>query len=203
MNKIILKGKLTNTQFSHKIGDVEYNKSNLIVMREDGREDNIDIKFKKFSNPYQDGQNISLTGNIRSYSSESKDGHNKVSIYVFTYFDLPELDENDHEITNNFTVDGRICKIDDSLRILNNGKQNIHFIIANNMVVDNDKQKLNSYLPCIAWGSTAKCISQLKVNDQVEIHGELHSREYLKTLPNGEQEIRVAHECVVTSINLL
>ena len=30
MNKIILKGKLTNTQFSHKIGDVEYNKSNLI-----------------------------------------------------------------------------------------------------------------------------------------------------------------------------
>ena len=55
MNKITLKGKLKNTQFSHKIGDVEYNKSNLVVMREDGREDIIDIKFKKFSNPYQDG----------------------------------------------------------------------------------------------------------------------------------------------------
>ena len=50
------------------------------------------------------------------------------------------------------------------------------------MLVDNDAQKLNSYLPCIAWGNTAKLVSKLKVNDQIEIHGELHSREYTKTL---------------------
>lgn len=101
---------------------------------------------------------------------------------MFTYFDIPELDEEDHEIINQFVVDGRICKIDDSVRTLKNGKQNIHFILANNMLVDNDAQKLNSYLPCIAWGNTAKLVSKLKVNDQIEIHGELHSREYTKTL---------------------
>jgi single-stranded DNA-binding protein len=78
---------------------------------------------------------------------------------------LPELDEEDHEIINQFTVDGRICNIDDEIRVLNKGKQNIHFILANNMIVDNDKQKLNSYLPCIAWGNMAKQVSQLKVND--------------------------------------
>ena len=70
MNTIKLKGILTNVAPSHEIGNVEFCKANMLVKRVDGREDLINIRFKKFSNPYNDGQEISLSGNIRSYSSK-------------------------------------------------------------------------------------------------------------------------------------
>ena len=169
------------------------------MKRVDGREDLINIRFKKFSNPYNEGQEISLSGNLRSYSSKLENGKNKVDLYVFTYFDLPSLNDNDQEDINSVEIDGRICKIEE-LRTTRNGKRNVHFILANNLIVSEGTKKLNSYIPCIAWGALADEISSLTVNTQIKLKGELHSREYQKVLPNGESEIRVAHECVVTSV---
>lgn len=202
MNTIKLKGILTNVAPSHEIGNVEFCKANMLVKRVDGREDLINIRFKKFSNPYNDGQEISLSGNIRSYSSKLENGKNKVDLYVFTYFDIPDLNENDQEDINSVEIDGRICKIE-PIRTTRSGKRNIHFILANNLIVSDGTKKLNSYIPCIAWGEIAEQLSALSVNSQIVIKGGLHSREYQKLLPNGESEIRVAHECVVTSINIL
>ena len=87
------------------------------------------------------------------------------------------------------------------LRTTTNGRQNIHFILANNLLIENSAQKLNAYIPCIAWGNIAQEIAKLQVNDKITIEGELHSREYVKVLPNGENEIRVAHELLVLSFN--
>ena len=201
MNTIKLKGLLRNIQFSHQIKDVEYNKADLVVTRKDGHEDVLSLRFKKFSNPYREGQEINISGNIRSYSKHLGDGKNKVELYIFTYFDTPELDKDDHEIINEFQVDGRICKID-GLRTTKEGKQNIHFILANNLIIEESNHKLNSYLPCIAWGKLARQIAQLKVNDKIIVKGELHSREYKKVIDQdtGEFEFRVAHECVISEI---
>lgn len=135
---------------------------------------------------------------MRSYSKKINDNKNKVHIYVFTYFDLPN--EEDIEFENNFLVDGRICKLDD-LRMLNDGKCNIHFILANNIIQNG--HKLNSYLPCIAWGNCAKEISKLQKNDNVVITGELKSREYKKFLSDEQFEIKIAHELVVTDFKKL
>ena len=195
MNSIQLKGLIRNIQPSHKIGDIEYDQADLIVSRKNGKDDIITIKFKKYSNKYSEGDLVELTGNIRSYSRKLNDGKNKVSLYVFTYFDLPENDEINH-----FELDGRICKIE-PLRITKNGKANIHFIIANNLIIEETNQKLNSYLPCIAWGNLAKKIEQLNVNDKILLTGEFHSREYKKQLNDEEFEFRVAHECVVKEFN--
>ena len=201
MNKIILKGVIRNIQPSHKIKDIEYDKADIVIKRKDGKEDVLNLRFKKFSNPYKDGQEISLTGNIRSYSRQTAEGKNKVDIYVFTYFDIPQLNEEDQEILNEFEVDGRICKID-PIRTTADGKQNIHFILANNLIIEESHQKLNSYLPCIAWGNLARELSKCAVNDQLLIKGELHSRTYTKAISESDVEIRVAHELVVTSINI-
>ena len=196
MNEIKLCGILRNIESSHNIGDIEYDKADLIVPREkNGIDDIIGIRFKRFSNPYKDGDTVEITGNVRSYSRHLEDGSNKVSVYVFTYFDKPE---NSDEVNNEFIVDGRICKIE-NIRTLTNGKKNIHFIVANNLCVS-DNKKLNSYLPCIAWGKTAQEISKLKVNDKVKISGRLQSREYKKYISDNDFEIRVAHELYVESI---
>ena len=155
-------------------------------------------EFISFLYPYKDNQEISILGNVRSYSKQLENGKNKVELYIFTYFDNGELDENDQEILNEFIIDGRICKIDE-LRSTKDGKSNIHFVIANNLIIEDSNQKLNSYLPCIAWGKLAKQISQMHVNDKITITGELHSREYKKIIDpeTGEFEFRVAHELVV------
>lgn len=194
MNSVKLKGILRDIEHSHSIGDIEYDKADLIVQRENGIDDIISLRFKKFSNTYKDGDTVSLVGNVRSYSKQLNDGKNKVDIYVFTYFDSPE----DDDITNSVVVDGRICKIED-VRILPNGKKNIHFIVANNLVTS-DGKKLNSYLPCIAWGKTAQEISNMRVNDFIQISGKLQSREYKKYIAEDDFEIRIAHEVYVDSV---
>ena len=191
MNKIILKGIIKNIQPSHTIGDIEYNKADIIVNRNDGKEDILALKFKKFSNPYKENDNIELVGNIRSYSS-LKDNTSKVDIHVFTYFDIPE---EEYQNNNICFLDGRICK-KDILRYTKSGKEHFHFILANNIILG--EHKLNSYIPCIIWGKDAvKFSKEIEIGDKISITGQLHSRQYTKRFDNGECEFRVAHECVV------
>lgn len=197
MNNIQFKGLIRNIQPSHTIKDIEYDQADIISTRHDGKDDIITIKFKRFSNKYKEGDLIELSGNVRSFSQKLDNGRNKVNLYVFTYFDLPQ----DGDVANHFDIDGRICKIED-MRFTRDGKPNIHFILANNLILDNN-QKLNSYLPCIAWGRVAREISKLSVNDKIIIHGELHSREYKKIINESDFEFRVAHELLVQSFEVI
>ena len=71
------------------------------------------------------------------------------------------------------------------------------------MIVSDGAKKLNSYVPCIAWGDIAVELSKLSVNTKILLEGQLHSREYKKTLTDGSFEFRVAHEVEVTSFKLL
>ena len=199
MNEIKLKGYIRNIKPSHVIGDIEYDKATLIVPRENGIEDVINLRFKRFSNTYKEDQEIELVGNVRSYSQHIGEDKNKVDIYVFTYFDKPDCGLTS---SNDFVVDGRVCKLD-KLRVLKSGKKNIHFILANNLEIGKNGQKLNSYLPCIAWGKVAKQVESMKVNDKIKIHGKLQSREYKKYYSDDEFDIKVAHEIYVDSIELL
>ena len=79
MNEIILSGTIKNIQHSHSIGEVEFDKAQLICTRDNGREDVINLKFKSFSNPYKNNEKISIKGNIRSYSYKTEDD---ICIYI-------------------------------------------------------------------------------------------------------------------------
>lgn len=202
MNEIKVRGYLRDIQPSHNVGDIEYDKANLIVPG-DGREDIINIKFKRFSNTHKEDDLITISGNVRSYSKALGNGKNAVQIYVFTYFDFPQgVDEGEDAVLNEVHIDGRICKMEE-LRPLSNGKSNIHFILANNLVINDTNQKLNSYIPCIAWGNTAKDLSKLSVNDKISVVGKLQSREYKKRISENEFELRVAHELYVESFEVV
>ena len=198
MNNIQLKGLIRNIQPSHTINNIEYDQADIITTRQNGKDDIITIKFKRFSNRYKEGDIINIEGNIRSYSQKLNNGKNKVDLYVFTYFDLPD----DLDKANHFDIDGRICKIED-IRYTKDGKQNIHLILANNLILDESNQKLNSYLPCIAWGRVAKELSKLSVNTRLNISGEMHSREYKKMINETEFEFKVAHELIIQSFEVL
>lgn len=198
MNRIILDGIIQDIKDAHTIGDIQYKKANLIVRNSNSKYSIINLQFKKFQCEVEDGQQIQIVGNIRSHSTKVSPDKNHVNIYVFTYFDEPYDEEK--QLKNQFLVDGRICKIE-PVRILENDKTNIHFILANNIITQNSK--LNSYLPCIAWGKCANRLSKLNKNDNIVVQGELRSREYKKPLENGQFEFRVAHELLVTDFMML
>lgn len=191
MNKVILQGTIKNITPSHFINGIEYDKANIIVNRGNGREDIINLKFKKFSNPYKDSDTITLIGNIRTYSQKLEQS-NKVEVYVFTYFD-----ETETETTNTVELDGRICKLN-PLRKTQAGKDVIDFIIANNL--KSEDQSLNCYIPCVAWGKLAKEIATNMVGDIIYVKGQLQSREYKKRLSDDNFEIKVAHELNISEI---
>lgn len=191
MNDVILSGQLRNIQRSHSINGINFDKAQLLIRRPDGYEDIINLIFKSLTNKYQENDFISIHGNIRSYSYKQDNNTNRVTIYVFTYFDIPE----DITTSNKVSLDGRICKIN-NLRNTKDGGSNIHFIIANNISTKGTR-RLDSYIPCIAWNNLAKEISKYPVNTKIELTGELHSREHIKKLLNDEKEIRLAHELVV------
>ena len=196
MNKIQLSGVINNITYSHTIGTTDYDKAEIIVPKYNG-EDVLQLRFKHYSNTYENGEQIALVGNIRSYS-EKLETKNKVHLYVFTYFDKPENDSEEEVVWNNFEVDGRICKID-NIRTSANGKQNIHFILANNIISKNTHQKLNTYIPMVAFGDTAVEIAKLHVSDKIQVTGKLNSREYIKKLDDGTLETRMAYEGIVSS----
>ena len=196
MNDITLDGIIWGIKDSHKINDVQYQTANITVKNSNGKDSVITLQFKKFQCNYQDQDRVRLSGNVRSHSEKISDTKNKVNIYVYTYFDAPE-EEN---VVNRFQVSGKICKIED-MRYLENQKNNIHFILANN-IIRNDC-KINSYLPCIAWGKCAKRIEKIPKNKNILIVGELRSREYKKPLDNGQFEFRIAHELLVTDFQEL
>lgn len=200
MNKITLKGRLENIEYSHNIGEVEYDKANLIVESQSGTESILSVKFKKYSNKHRQGDIISLVGNIRSYSTLKQDGTNKVNVYVFTYMDEPESPQDGVEVVNKVELDGKICKLSD-IHKLYSGKS-LQFILANNIQV-NQTKRLNSYIPCIAYNEIAEQIEKLSVGDKIKITGEFRSRQYKKKLPDDEIEIRVAHQVVIKSFELV
>lgn len=194
MNEVILYGRLRDVEYSHNICGTEYNKANLICEHPGKEDDIISLKFKKFSNRYKEGDLIELKGNIRSYS-QRLENKNKVDIYVFTYFDIPEK-----TLLNNVDLDGRICRLD-KLRYSKSGKEYIHFILANNIFVGKDK-KINSYIPCVCYGELALKVNELKINDVISITGQLHSHTYRKE-ENNEVQFKVAHEVNVSELNLI
>lgn len=194
MNQIILNGFIRNISYSHNINDIEFYKAELVCKQNNGKENVINLKFKRFSNPYQENQEVALIGNIRTYS-QKLESKNKVEVYVFTYFDMPE----DDSILNYANIDGRICKKGD-LRKTRAGKDVIDFIIANNLKTEN--QSLNCYIPCVAWGKLAKEIAKKDIGESLAVKGQLQSREYKKKISENDFEIKVAHELNIDEIIL-
>lgn len=206
MNKIrIEEGIVLDISPSHRIDDVQYNQMNVVVRNSNGKESILSLRYKQFDNCfYEPGNRINTIGQLRSFSKKLSDGKNKVDIYVSTSFE--PLDDNNFLVKDlspaSAIIDGTICS-KESLRELPSGKCNIHFILANNIDVeetlDTSAKRYSSYIPCIAWGKLAKRIDEIPIGTKILISdGELRSREYIKHTNDGD-EIRVCHELYIKS----
>jgi len=96
-------------------------------------------------------------------------------------------DADQAEDDNLVTLEGVICKAP-SFRETPFGREICDFILAIN------HGRRSSYIPCIAWGQSARNVSVLEVGTTVELEGRYQSREYQKVLNSGEMVTRTTRE---------
>ena len=97
---------------------------------------------------------------------------------------------------NTVFLSGALCK-PPSFRTTPFGRE-----IADLMLAVNRSYGKSDYIPCIAWGRTARFASGLSVGDHVQLQGRFQSRVYQKQLPDGTVQERTAYEVSVSRLTL-
>ena len=138
------------------------------------------------------GERILVTGQVRSYNQVDETGrHLVISVYAET------MELTDEEPDDVVTLSGTLCR-DPVYRRTPLGRE-----ICDGMLAVTRSYRRTDYLPCIFWGRTARQIAALSAGARITLTGRLQSREYNKTLPDGETETRTAYEISAVTAELI
>ena len=203
-NYLTLVGKVTGEKkFSHEIYGESFYVFNLEIPRLSGNSDIIPITVSERllkEETLQEGKKL------RSYNSYENE-KNRLILTVFAK-DIVELEENEVEeeeneivkketITNEVVLVGYICK-KPIYRQTPFGREISDLLLAVNRAYNK-----SDYIPCIAWGRTARFCQNLEVGSQVKVVGRVQSRTYEKKHEDGSVETRIAYEVSVGSLEVI
>ena len=205
-NHIILVGKVTSEKrFSHEIYGEKFYIFDLSVPRLSGNADIIPITISErlmVNGDLPINAKITVEGQFRSYNSYGE-GRNKLVLTVFAKnVTLLEDQESEVEarkdfISNEVTLIGYICK-KPVYRQTPFGRE-----IADILLAVNRAYSKSDYIPCIAWGRTARFCENMEVGTEVKIVGRVQSRQYEKKHEDGTIENKVAYEVSVGSLEVI
>lgn len=209
-NYLTLVGKVTGEKkFSHEIYGESFYVFNLEIPRLSGNSDIIPITVSERllqEETLQEGKRLLIKGQFRSYNSYENE-KNRLILTVFAK-DIVELEENEVEeeeneivkketITNEVVLVGYICK-KPIYRQTPFGREISDILLAVNRAYNK-----SDYIPCIAWGRTARFCQNLEVGSQVKIVGRVQSRTYEKKHEDGSVETRIAYEVSIGSLEVI
>ena len=205
-NHIIMVGKVTSDKrFSHEIYGEKFYIFDLSVPRLSGNSDIIPITISErlmVNGELPIGTKITVEGQFRSYNSYGE-GKNKLVLTVFAKnVTLLEDQESEVEarkdfISNEVTLIGYICK-KPVYRQTQFGRE-----IADILLAVNRAYSKSDYIPCIAWGRTARFCENMEVGTEVKLVGRVQSRQYEKKHEDGTVENKVAYEVSVGSLEVV
>ena len=181
--------------FGHEVFGERFFYATLSVPRLSGAEDLLPITISERlmqSTAMAVGSPLYMEGQLRSYN-KLVDGVGKLLLTGFAQRLLPPFRE---EYPNNVVLTGALCK-PPSYRTTPFGRE-----IADLMLAVNRAYGKSDYIPCIAWGRTARFASHLKVGDKVQASGRFQSRPYQKQLADGQVQNKVAYEVSVGRLSL-
>lgn len=192
MNEITLSGIIEKIELSHSKLSEKFYCIQLKSFRQSGTADYIKcIASEVHANNLRTGMLVNLSGNVRTRNFN--DGKkSRLDIYVFVN-DIECFDpENFRTYDNNCVLlDGFICK-KPIVRDTPLGRK-----IADVLLAVNGNFGKSSYIPCIIWGRNADRVAMCEVGTEIKLKGRLQSREYVKKLEDGAEEIRTAYEVSV------
>ena len=193
-NKVYLSGVIdSEPTFSHEIYGEGFFDTTLRVKRLSMQDDIIPITVSERLINEQNlvvGKSLAIKGQFRSYN-KLVEGKSKLMLTVF----VREVVSSEGEDTNIIKLVGYICK-EPIYRTTPFKREICDLLLAVNRAYNK-----SDYLPCIAWGRSARFISQVGVGEKLYITGRIQSREYQKKLDNGNVETRVAYEVSISRVS--
>ena len=194
-NKVFLQGLVLNLpELNHKVKDEEFFSFNLGVARLSGQQDIIPIIIsQKLIDIYniKKGDYLAVKGQFRSFNKIEND-RRRLILSVFVK-EVCEWDENANP--NIIELNGFVCK-PVIYRTTPFSRE-----ICDVLLAVNRNFNKSDYIPCIAWGNNAQIVSQMNVPTNLKIVGRIQSREYLKTLVEGENPVtKTAYEVSISKL---
>ncbi len=183
-NQLSLTGVIMeNPQFDHEVFGEAFFRTVLSVPRLSGAFDLLPLTISErlMGEDFQQGATVAIGGAGR---------------LLLTAFAQHLRPVDEEENPNTVFLSGALCK-PPSFRTTPFGRE-----IADLMLAVNRSYGKSDYIPCIAWGRTARFASGLNVGDHVQLQGRFQSRVYQKQLPDGTVQERTAYEVSVSRLTL-
>jgi primosomal replication protein N len=191
-NYVMLRGVLRGApRFSHRSREERFYEFTLDVSRLSGTVDTIHIIAREALldalEPDGEGK-IRVNGELRSFNNKSGVGARLV-ITVFAR----EIRLEDGADENVVALCGILCKAP-NYRVTPMGRE-----ICDLMLAVRRRYGRSDYLPCIAWGASARKSAAWSVGSGVRLTGRIQSRVYQKVTSDGIEE-KTAFEVSVIQI---
>lgn len=195
MIQIKLAGTISSApKFSHKAFGENFYEFYVDVERLSGTVDHIPCMIPEIYLNEIPEERIYISGDIRTHMMANDE--KKVAIYVFTR----NVSEWHCEDLNEVTGWGYISRVSEARETPETAMLITDFVITSIV----SKMGKKAYIPSIAWNRNAIRVAEMtKRGDVVEVQGRLQSREYLKVLDSGEEEIRTAYELSVSTLEIM
>lgn len=195
-NSMELSGRIVSLPvYDHTVFGEDFYRMEVGASRLSGTEDILPVTVSSRLLPEtgaEEGAYVRLSGQIRSYNQRYEAGSHLL-ITVFAR-ELSVLEEPLPVDVNEAVLSGTVCK-PVVYRTTPFSRE-----IADILIAVNRRYGKSDYLPCIAWGRNARFAFELLPGSPIVICGRMQSREYVKKLPEGASEQRVAYEVSVSSI---
>ena len=177
----------------HEVFGEHFYRLDLRVPRLSGAQDVLPVTVSErlMNSQVTPGVRVAVQGQLRSYN-KVLGGAGRLLLTAFAQRLLPP---DDDENPNLIHLTGAICK-PPAFRTTPFGRE-----ISDLMLAVNRAFGKSDYIPCIAWGRTARYASQLRVGDHLEVQGRFQSREYQKQMPDGTVMNRMAYEVSISRLS--
>ncbi len=194
VNQLTICGQVEEEpQFDHEVFGEKFYRMSLSVPRLSGAFDILPVTISEriMEGSIQKGMRMSVLGQLRSYN-KTMGGVGRLLLTAFAQQLLPPDDQDNPNLV---TLYGALCKAP-SFRTTPFGRE-----IADLMIAVNRAFGKSDYIPCIAWGRTARYASSLHVGDRLQVQGRFQSREYQKQMPDGVIITRTAYEVSLSRLS--
>ena len=179
---------------SHTAFGEEFFSSSLAVPRTSGYEDRLPVTLSGrviSKRVPQIGDVVTVIGQLRSYN-QYREGANRLILTVFAK-DLFYADTGEG-YSNYIALRGHLCKAP-VYRTTPFGRE-----IADLLLAVNRAYQKSDYIPCIAWGRTARQLAGYAMGMNLSVIGRFQSREYEKQQPDGDTVKKTAYEVSVITV---
>ena len=195
-NQLTLCGVIeTAPVLDHEVFGENFYRMDVSVPRLSGAQDILPVTISErlMNSQVVPGVRLGIVGQLRSYN-KVMGGSGRL---LLTAFAQRLLAPDDAENPNIIRLTGALCK-PPAFRTTPFGREITDLMLAVNRAFGK-----SDYIPCIAWGRTARYAAGLSVGDKLEVQGRFQSREYQKQRPDGTVMNRVAYEVSLSRLTCL